>query len=50
MINEDEDECESIKVILVGNSGIEKTSFIKRLSLNEFNEKYISTIAIIALK
>jgi len=42
-MNENEDEFESIKVILVGNPGVGKTSIIKRLALNEFSEQYIST-------
>jgi len=42
-MNENEDEFESIKVILVGNPGVGKTSIIKRLALNEFSEQYITT-------
>ena len=43
MLNENEDE--SIKVILVGNSGVGKTSIINRFALNQFHEYYYPTIA-----
>ena len=34
------------KVLLVGNFGVGKTSLIKRYVLNDFSEKYISTIGV----
>ena len=43
MLNENDEE--SIKVILVGSSGVGKTSIINRFALNEFPEEHICTIA-----
>ena len=32
------------KLILIGSSNVEKTSIIKQLTSNEFNDNFISTI------
>ena len=45
MLNENVDEDESIKIILVGDSGVGKTSIINRFALDEFDEDYYPTIA-----
>ena len=42
MLNENEED-EAIKVILVGNPGVGKTSIINRFCLNEFSDDYTST-------
>ena len=34
------------KIILIGNSGVGKTSFFRKISTGEFSEKNISTIGI----
>ena len=34
------------KIILIGNSGVGKTSFFRKLSTGQFSEKNISTIGI----
>ena len=34
------------KIILIGNSGVGKTSFFRKLSTGEFYEKNISTIGV----